>query len=435
MTQRKPFATYLIAFCAGASFILGLTFPNSLGAQGGLPEGVARAPFSGGTGLDPLASYSTVLNQLKENSYDELPSDDELTYAAIRGMLKTVDDPYTRFLEPKEYKALADENEGEFVGIGAVLQALPTKEGFVRIDRPLSNTPAERAGIQKGDLITKVDGKGVNGLTVDEVVGMIRGAPDTPVRLTIQRPGKPEPLEMRIIRQRVEVEVVQNIKLQEGNIGYLWLQQFNQRSDEKLGQAITDLKQRGMKGLILDLRGNPGGLLDSAIDIVSRFAPPGSNAVVIVEAGGQQQVKKVNPRKYMRPDFPIVVLVNHGSASASEIVAGALKDYGLATIVGETTFGKGLVQTIFPRPTDGSAVLITTNKYLTSKGRDINRSRARRGGVEPDVHVEITEADYAAAKDTQLDKALQILWQKVGYVKPAPGAATSSTAPANVPRQ
>src|SRR5438067_4888684 len=185
-----------------------------------------------------------------------------------------------------------------------------------------------------------------------------------------------------------------------------------------------------MKGLIIDLRGNPGGLLDSAIDLVSRFVPPGNNAVVIVEAGGHEEPKRVNPRKYLSPDYPIVVLINRTSASASEIFAGAMKDTHSATLVGQTTFGKGLVQTVFQRPQDNSAIKITTHKYLTSNGHDINRYRNRRGGVEPDVSVDIKEEDFLHGKDTQLQKALEILHQKTGYVKPA--TAQPSPAAANV---
>lgn len=422
--RNRSIATYLIAGCAGASFLYGLTFPRQLGAQGGLPESVSKRRVAGGQELDPPSAYGTTLRDLRSTFYGDLPTDTELTYSAVRGMLKAVDDPYTRFLEPKEYKALHDDNEGQFVGIGALLDGAPTREGFARIARPLSNTPAAHAGIQKGDLITKVDGKSVVGMTVDQVVGMIRGQPNTTVRLTIQRPGKPDPLELHIMREMVEIEVVQDVEVKEGNIGYVYLTQFNQLADEKLTEAVQDLKQKGMKGLIFDLRGNPGGLLDAAIDVSSRFVPPGNNAVVIVESGGQQESKKVNPRKYLDLGIPVVVLINHMSASASEIVAGAFKDTGSGTLVGTTTFGKGLVQTVFPRQQDNSAVMITTHKYLTSKGHDINRGRNRRGGVEPDVKVEETEADFIAGRDTQLDKALQILQQKTGYVKPAaaPGA-------------
>jgi len=426
----KPIGSYLVGLAVGVSFLLGLTFPRSLSAQGGLPERIASTRAGGGRQMDPFNTYSRTVSELKDVFYGELPSDTKLTYAAVRGLLRSVDDPYTAFLDPEEYKALHDDNEGEFVGIGAFLQGQKTREGYVRIDRPLAGTPAMKAGILKGDIITKVDGKSVVDVpSVDGVVKLIRGEPDTPVRLTIQRPGKPDPLEFKIVRQMVEIEVVQDVKMLEGNIGYLFLTQFNQRADEKVTEAVENLKAKGMKGLIIDLRGNPGGLLDSAIDLVSRFVPPGNNAVVIVEAGGHEDPKRVNPRKYLSPDYPIVVLINHTSASASEIFAGALKDTHSGTLVGLTTFGKGLVQTVFQRPQDNSAIKITTHKYLTSNGHDINRYRDRRGGVEPDVSVDITEEDFLHGKDTQLQKALDILHQKTGYVKPAapqPAPATAS---------
>jgi carboxyl-terminal processing protease len=424
---------YLIALSVAVSFVLGLTFPRTLlGAQGGLPERVLTSrPTPGGRDLDPFTVYGATLTELKDRFYGELPADPDrkLSYEAIRGMVRAVDDPYTQFLDPEEYRALHEDNEGEFVGIGAFLDNRKTKDGYVRIVRPLGGTPAQRAGIQKNDVILKVDGKPVNEIpNVDAVVKMIRGQPNTAVRLTIQRTGSPKPIEVRIVRQLVEVEVVQDVELKEGNVGYLFLSQFNQRADEKIEQAVKELETKGMKGLIIDLRGNPGGLLDVAVDIVSRFVPPRNNAVIIVRSGGEQEAKRCNPRKYLRPEYPIVVLVNHASASASEIVAGAFKDTGTGTIVGQTTFGKGLVQTVFPHPQDGSAVKITTHKYLTSKGHDINRSRDHRGGVEPDVTVDITEDDFTHGRDPQLDKALQILWQKLGYQKPA-GASSPAPAP------
>lgn len=431
---RKHFASALIALCVVISFFLGLTFtPRASSAQGGLPERMAAArATSGSRDLDPLNSYSNVLGELKERYNGTLPTDTKLTYAAVRGLLDTVDDPYTQFLDPEEAKQLNDQNEGEFVGIGALLESQPTKDGFVRISRPLSGTPAQKAGIQKGDLITKVDGKSVVGMTVDQVVKLIRGQPDTAVKILIQRPGATQPQEFKIVRKMVEIEVVEDVSMKEGGVGYLVLNQFNQRADEKLEAAVRDLETQGMKALIIDLRNNPGGLLDVAIDVVSRFIPPRdlstgrpNNAVIIVESGGQQDPKLVKPRKYMSPKYPIVVLVNRNSASASEIVAGAFKDTHAGTVVGTTTFGKGLVQTVFSRPQDGSAIKITTHKYLTSKGHDINRTRDHRGGVEPDVQVDLTEEDFFNRKDPQLDKALEILHQKIGYVKPAGGTASA----------
>lgn len=431
MAQRL-LGRYLVGLVVGASFLLGLLLPaRSLSAQGGFPERIAGVRASAHE-LEPVSTYTRALGELKDRFYGELPTDRKLEYAAVRGLVRSVDDYFTSFLDPEEYKQLHDDNEGEFVGIGAMLYGQKTREGYVRIDRPLSGTPAMKAGILKGDIITRVDGKPVNDpeiTSVDQVVKMIRGEPDTTVRITIQRPGKPQPIEFKIVRQPVEIEVVQEPKLLEGNIGYFFLTQFNQRADEKVTEAVEQLKNKGMKGLIIDLRGNPGGLLDSAIDLVSRFVPPGNNAVIIVEAGGHEEPKRVNPRKYLRPDYPIVVLVNHTSASASEIFAGAMKDTHSGIIMGQTTYGKGLVQTLYQLPEDEAAVKITTHKYLTSNGHDINRSRDHRGGVEPDVAVEVKEEDFLKGKDTQLQKAVELLQQRTGYVRPA---AQPAPAPVNI---
>lgn len=427
---RARISNYIVAGCVAGSFILGLTANPSSGAQGGAPERVIQGKNVGGKVLEPLNGYNTVLGEIKDRFYGETPSDIKLTYQAIHGLLKAVDDPYTRFMDPEECKIFREKNAGEFVGIGALLDGTPTKEGFVRVNKPLKGGPAMEAGLQKGDLIEKVDGKTVVGQTVDQVVKQIRGTPSTKVRLTIQRPGKAEPIEFNLVRRLVEVEVVES-EMKEGQIGYITLSDFsNQRADEKLELAVRELKQQGMKGLVLDLRGNPGGLLDAAIDIVSRFVPSKNNAVIIVESGGERSARRCNPRKYLDPDYPIVVLINRGSASASEIVAGAFKDTGAGTVVGQTTYGKGLVQTVFTLPQDNSAVVITTHKYLTSMGNDIDRTRTRRGGVVPDVAVEFTEKDFIERRDPQMAKALEILYQKTGYVKPAaPATATTAKPP------
>ncbi len=426
--ERKAFSTYLVAACISGSFVLGLYFPSRLGAQGGLPERVAAARQNGGRGLDPLQSYSGVLNELKNRYYGELPADNEVTYSAIRGLLKAVDDPYTRFLDPDEYRVERERNQGEFVGIGALLEPRPTKEGYVRVSQPIKGGPAFEAGLAAGDLITKVNGKSINGQSVDQVVKIIKGPAGTPVRLTIQRPGKTEPIEMNLTRRLVEVPPVES-RMEPGNIGYVRLTQFVSRADEKLEAALKDLKTQGMKGLVLDLRGNPGGFLEQAIDVVSQFIPPRNNAVVIVESGGERNAKRCNPRKYLNPEYPIIVLINQSSASASEIVAGAFQDTNSGIVVGQTTYGKGLVQTLFTLPQDNSAVMITTHKYLTSKGRDINRTREARGGVKPDVEVDYTEKDFIEKRDPQLAKALEILHEKTGYVKPAAAVAGNGAAP------
>lgn len=410
MATRGFFSGFLTLVVAGA-FAAGLFAPE-LRAQGGLPEALSSLRTGGGDSkLSPRNTYNRVLQLIREKYYGEVRTEMQMTYTAISGLLNTLDDPYTRFLDPSGYRNLKEENTGEFEGIGAQLSSQPTKEGYIRIFRPLTDGPADQAGIRKGDLITKVDGKTVVGKSVDEAVKIIRGKAGTPVHLTILR-GKEEK-QFTIVRKAVEFEVVTS-EMKESGIGYVSLQQFNEMADPKIDLAVRKLKSEGMKGLILDLRGNPGGLLDAAIDVSSRFIPPNRGVVIIVESQGQQETRKTNGRKYLLSDgFPLVVLVNRTSASASEIVSGAVKDNKAGRIIGTTTFGKGLVQTVVPL-SDGSACMITTAKYLTPSGKDINRSREQRGGVEPDEAIEVSEEEFFQGKDPQLRRALEYLRDRIG---------------------
>ncbi len=413
MKRAGAFTAFLTLVIA-TSFTAGVFAPE-LSAQGGYPEGLFNLrPAGTGRELDPVTTYSRVLNTVRDRYVGDVPTDTKMTYSAIHGMLKTLDDPYTRFLDRIEYTQLKEENTGEFEGIGAQLAGSPTKEGYVQIVKPLPGGPAARAGVVRGDLITHIDGKSVAGspgMTVDQAVKLIRGRANTVVRLTIKRSGEAKSREFAITRAPVEFEVV-DYAMKGGDIGYVSLAQFNEMADVKIKQAVQDLERKGMKGLILDLRGNPGGLLESAIDIVSRFVPGGKGAVIIVESGGERDVRKTDGSKYLGGRWPLVVLVNRTSASASEIVSGAIKDNKAGVVMGTTTFGKGLVQTVVPLD-GGSACMITTAKYLTPSGKDINRSRDQRGGVEPDVTVDVTEDEWIKHKDPQLARAIETLHQQI----------------------
>ncbi|MBI3910743.1 MAG: S41 family peptidase [Armatimonadetes bacterium] len=426
--QRRRISTVLLAICVGASFFLGLFFQDVF-AQGGLPEW-AQGPRLG-TGeqqLTPVQTYHRVLQDLKAKFAGDLPADIKLTYGAIRGLMHSLDDPYTRFLDPEEYKELRQENEGEFVGIGAALDPEPTKEGYIRINRPYPDTPAAAAGLHAGDFITKVDGKSVVGLTVEQVVQRIRGQANTPVRLTILRPGGQKSFDVAIVRQPVEYPVVE-YEMKDGQVGYVSLMQFNEMADSKLERAIRDLERQGMKGLILDLRGNPGGMLESAVDVSSRFVPPDRPVVIIVESGGQREERRARASKYLGGKYPLVLLLNRHSASASEIVAGAIKDHGTGTLIGETTFGKGLVQQVVPL-SDGSALMVTTAKYLSPKGTEINRGSDYRGGVAPDIEVDSSATDERT-KGPQFERALSFLREKLKLSAPAGATASAAPAPAH----
>ncbi len=422
--NRKLILSGFIGVVILGSFLAGI-FEPELRAQGGLPETMFSLRPAGGRELDPSQTYKTVIDRLNEDFVGELPSAKRLTYTAIRGLLNSLDDPYTRFLDPEEFRKLREENDGEFEGIGATLEGEPTQDGFIRIVRPIPGGPAEGAGVKRGDTILKVDNVSLKGRTVDEAVNLIRGKSGTVVRLTVRRTGEAKPLEIAITRRPVELPILE-YRMLEGNIGYVSLLQFNEMSDKKLEMAVRELERKGMKGLIFDLRGNPGGLLNSAIDVSSRFIPSGKD-VVIIEETDRRETKATNDRARFLAKWPFVVLVNRTSASASEIVSGAVKDNKTGQIVGTTTFGKGLVQTLMPLD-GGAAVLITTAKYLTPSGRDINRTRAQRGGVEPDVFVDVTEEQFLRGEDPQLKKALSLLHEKTSYTPPAARPASGPAA-------
>jgi carboxyl-terminal processing protease len=340
-------------------------------------------------------------------------------------MLHALDDPFTRFLDPDEYKKMREENDGNFVGIGAQLDTNSKDEVYIK--EPLPDTPAMRAGIKTNDVIIAVDGKIIKGIDILEVVKLIRGKEGTPVKLTLRRPGRAANLEMRLIRRVVHYQMVKyRMADEKDKIGYVRLYQFNEQSDQQFDEALAELEKKHMKGLILDLRGNPGGLLQVAVDIGSRFIESGP-VVIIQERGGQKNPYYVEEDKHNHKRYPLVVLVDKSSASASEIVSGAIKDDGVGTLVGVTTFGKGRVQTIMPIMQDGSAVAITTAKYLTPKGTDIHHK-----GIAPDVVVEQPEFDTILKKlgikysddldpadpkyDVQLSKAVEVLKVKMGLL-------------------
>lgn len=393
----------------GAIQTLTLRFTNWLGA-----------PLS--QDLVPAQAFQDVLNKVSKEYYGQPPSVESLTYAAVRGMLATLHDPYTRFMEPSEYKRMQEDTRGNFVGIGAELRDAP--EG-ARVRRPLPNSPAAKAGLKAGDVIIAVDGKPLKNIALDEIVRMIRGQRYTKVRLTVKREGVEKPLEFTITRNLIEFPTLELFLDDEANkIWRIALQNFNEKAAPLLDQSLREIEQKGCRGLILDLRYNPGGLLDSAIEVASRFIKSG--VIVIVQGKqGVREEKHALTDRYRPLKCPLVVLVNGGSASASEIVAGALQDHKVATLIGEPTFGKGLVQTVIGL--DNTAVAITTARYLTPNGRDINRKLVdgtlSEGGLKPDLEVKQPEDldDPKPEEDVQLQRALQYLREKIGAARPGKG--------------
>ena len=381
----------------------GLTALQAL--PGNLASAVRAGLESDDAKLPPVETYWSVLTYLDANYFGKKPDPKQLTYAAIRGMLGSLGDRYTRFLDPKEYKEMQQENRGDFEGIGAVLD---TKDGRVFIKNPTEDSPAERARLQPGDIILKVDGKLIQGLEIIEVRNRIRGPRGTKVKLTIKREGVPQLLEFEIERAVIPFKIVEWKMEDEANkVGYIALRQFNEQSDQQLDKALTKLERLGMRGLVLDLRMNPGGLLDVAVDVGSRFIRDG-DIVIIQDKGGQRSSRRATPSKYNHRVSPLAVLIDQSSASASEIVAGAIRDHKAGTLVGVDSFGKGLVQTILNLE-GGAAVSITTAKFFTPSGRDVSKEK-----IHPDVVVEPTDNDLKNKKDVQLERAVQILKERLG---------------------
>lgn len=327
------------------------------------------------------------------------PVDDvELMRGAIRGMIEALGDPHSSYMDPDEYRQATIPLEGEYEGIGAWVD--PTGE-YLTIIAPMPGSPAERAGLKPGDQIIAVDGEDVTGMDGNLVIRKVLGPAGTKVRLTIRREGVPEPFTVEIVREHIVIPSVESRMLDEG-VGYVRLFTFGEDTARDLRQALRDLLEQNPKGLILDLRGNGGGFLNTAVEVASEFIPDG---VVLIErfGDGTEQTYRATGRG-LATDIPLVVLVDGGTASASEIVAGAIQDHGRGLLIGETTFGKGSVQNWVPLSGDNGAVRVTIARWLTPNGRQISGQ-----GLTPDIVVEAPEE--ATDRDPQLEKAIEVLLQ------------------------
>ncbi len=337
---------------------------------------------------------------LVHSDYVDQPVDDvQLMQGAIRGMLESLGDPHTSYMTPAEYRIATEDQSGELEGIGAYVNM----EGdYLKIISPFPGSPAEAAGILPGDLIVKVDGREVAGQGEMEVISQVRGPAGTSVHLTIQRDGHEAFLEFDIVRARIVIPSVES-RMLDGQVGYVKVNDFGSKTTSELKSHLRQLLAQDPAGLVLDLRGNPGGFLTTAIEVVSQFIPEGT---VMLERFGDGAEKIYSAQRGgLATEIPLVVLIDAGSASASEIVAGAIQDRGRGTILGETSYGKGSVQSW--EPLDGGrsgAVRVTIAQWLTPDGRSLHGE-----GVEPDVAVERTEADREAERDPQLDEAVRLL--------------------------
>lgn len=327
---------------------------------------------------ESLKIFADALSIAQKNYVEEVESK-ELIYGAIRGMLSSLD-PHSSFMTPDDFREMQVETKGRFGGVGI---EITMRNGILTVVSPIEDTPAFKAGIKAGDVIARINGESTKDMNIMEAVKKMRGKPGTEVVLSIVREGEPELIDFTIIRDIIKIRSVKH-KVIDESYGYIRLTQFQERTASELRSALNKMTDEtgGMKGLVLDLRNNPGGLLDQAVKVSDTFLSSG----MIVYTDGRLESQKM--RFYARkngtePDYPIVVLVNAGSASASEIVAGALQDTGRGLILGTKTFGKGSVQTILPLE-DGSGIRITTARYFTPNGRSIQAE-----GIVPDLVVEM----------------------------------------------
>jgi len=358
--------------------LLGLMLGVSLAIARGVLAEKPQQGVTAGLPLETVRTLSEVFDKIKHN-YVEDVEDKALLDNAIRGMLSGLD-PHSTYLDAKAFEELRVGTTGEFGGLGIVVGM---EDGFVKVISPIDDTPAQRAGVKAGDLIIRLDEKPVKGMSLDDAVKIMRGKPGTDIELTIVREGEDQPLKFTITRDRIRVKSVKSRMLEPG-YAYVRVSQFQERTGRDLHNAISKLKKEqkdNLKGLVLDLRNNPGGLLDAAVIVSDTFLDRGT----IVSVKGRTEDNKLSqaatPGDILKGS-PIVVLVNEGSASASEIVAGALQDNKRAVIMGQKTFGKGSVQTVIPLG-NNSALKLTTARYYTPSGRSIQAE-----GIVPDIALE-----------------------------------------------
>lgn len=326
-----------------------------------------------------------------ETKYVNDTDDVKLIDGAIDGMVKSLNDPHSNYLSPKMYKTLMEQTEGSFAGIGVVMGM--DNEQKIHIVGIMENSPGQKAGLQEGDEILAVDGVPVTQMAFDEVAAHVRGQAGTDVVLTIMHDNTNQ--DITITRDNIKLKTVGH-KMLDNNIGYIQIVSFSEDTANEFNEAYNDLKNQGMKALVLDLRNNPGGLLTTCVEIAKKLVPKGEIVSIVDKQGN----KETYSSSLEAPEYPLVVLINKNSASASEILSGAIQDTKAGTIIGNTSYGKGSVQTILPMFED-DAVKLTIAKYYTPSGRSIDGT-----GITPDIEINL---DENATSDTQLDKALEVL--------------------------
>lgn len=404
---KKALRIVLIIVALVASHGALLYLGNKLAINGVIFKGAPQKAIEDLSSVGDTSKYKYLftLRDLIYSKYDGDIDDQKLLEGAMKGMASAVQDPYTVYMTQEEFDTFMESSQGSFYGIGA---QLGVRDNKVTIIAPIEGSPAEEAGLKAGDVILKVDDYEVVDLNTEAVVARVRGEEGQPVTLTIQRDGG-EPIEVKIVRAEIKNESVKGEMLDEST-AYVQITTF---SDEEVSQKFTDeineLKAQGMKKLILDLRGNPGGYLNECVEIASNFIPEGEVVTYTIDKYNKKVIS--NSIGGDAIGMPMVVLVDGGSASASEVVTGALRDHEAATIIGTTTFGKGIVQQLKVLPNDMGGLKVTTSKYYTPNGENIHGT-----GIAPEIVVEIPQEilqkDYDRSIDPQFQKALEVVREK-----------------------
>ncbi len=383
-------AVFLVGFYIGKDFSLTEVqrITNLSGKEEGVPVQVNFSPFW------------KVWNTLNDKYYaTKAPLDQDKVWGAITGLTSSLGDPYTVFMPPAEKKSFEEQIRGNFDGVG---MEVGMKDNILTVIAPLKGNPAEKAGIKAGDKILKINDKVTTGLTVDEAVKMIRGKKGTEVRLTLFREGKKEPFELKLIRDVITIPTV-DFELKKEGVFLIRLANFSEIAAGLFKNALREFIQSGSNKLIIDLRGNPGGYLSSAVEMASYFLPVGKLVVEERGKGGEIQDFRSYGYNVFNDNLKMAILVDQGSASASEILAGALQEHGKAKLVGTRTFGKGSVQELVPITKDTS-LKVTIARWFTPNGRSISE-----GGLSADYEIKVTEEDIAKRRDAQMEAAISLL--------------------------
>ncbi|MFH5837027.1 S41 family peptidase [Proteiniclasticum sp. C24MP] len=386
----KIITFFLILIIGTGAFFFGTVY-GSLNSKEIIDNGT---PVVGDSSFDKLYEVRDVINSQYYQDIDQ----DALVEGAIKGMVNSIGDPYTVFFNAEEYKDFNDDGDGNYVGIGVIVGI---KEDKIVVITPFEGSPAYEAGLRSGDFITKVEGVEYQGTDLDKAVSVIKGEEGKPVILTIMRNGEEQ--DITIVRASITIVNVESEMLQ-GDIAHVTMLQFSNNTAEQVREAMEDLREQGAEGYILDLRGNPGGFLDEAVDVASLFVEKDQTILYTLDKYEQKKEYRSYGGDFI--GVPLVVLIDGGSASASEVVSGALKDYEAATLVGQKSFGKGIVQMVY-QVGNGEAVKVTVSSYYSPDGINIHGE-----GIVPDIEVEIpedTEVPLTMENDTQLQKAVEVL--------------------------